>query len=107
VYNKQLIETSIMVSFNEMHGFYYEFQATLSATVVIASQLIKPLSLHFIVGCAAIYYSSATRPLKLINGRQGHPPFLPVAWDRPAATEPGRETVERATLYSADICRQL
>jgi hypothetical protein len=42
--------------------------------------------------CAAIYYS-ATRPSKLLDGYQGHPPFLPVAWDCPAATEPGSETV--------------
>ncbi len=46
-YNKQLIETNIIVSFYEIHGYYYE--ATLSATVVIALQLIKPLSFHFIV----------------------------------------------------------
>ncbi len=39
--NKQLIETSIMVSFNEMHGFYYEFQDTSSALFFIASQLIR------------------------------------------------------------------
>jgi hypothetical protein len=33
-----------VVSFIEMHGFYYELQATLSAILfVIASQLIKPL----------------------------------------------------------------
>ncbi len=36
---------------------------------------------------------SATRPSKLIDGCQGHPPFLPAAWDRPAAMEPGSETV--------------
>jgi hypothetical protein len=42
--------------------------------------------------CAAIYYS-ATRPSKLLDGYQDHPPFLPVAWDRPAATETGSEMV--------------
>ncbi len=40
-YNKQLIEINIMVSFNEKQGFYYDFQATLSANVcyfIIADQ---------------------------------------------------------------------
>ncbi len=32
---------------------------------------------------------SATRPLTLINGCQGHPLSCLVTWDRPAATEPG------------------
>jgi hypothetical protein len=54
--------------------------------------------------CAAIYYSSATRPSKLIDGCQGHPHFLPVAWDRPAATKPGSETVyTRNTLFSQHL----
>jgi hypothetical protein len=35
----------------------------------------------------------ATRPSKLLDGYQGHPLFLPVAWDRPAAMEPGSEMV--------------
>jgi hypothetical protein len=53
--------------------------------------------------CAAIYYS-ATPPSKLFDGCQGHPPFLPVAWDRPAATEPGSETVyTRNTLFSQHL----
>jgi hypothetical protein len=33
-----------------MHAFHCEFQVTLSFTLVIASQLIKPLLLHFIGG---------------------------------------------------------
>ncbi len=32
-WNKHLIETNMIVSFNEMHGFYYEFQAILSANL--------------------------------------------------------------------------
>jgi hypothetical protein len=32
-WNKQLTETNIMDSFNEMHGFFYEFKATFSPTV--------------------------------------------------------------------------
>jgi hypothetical protein len=31
-----------MINLNEMYGFYYEFNATLSVTAVIVSQLIKP-----------------------------------------------------------------
>jgi hypothetical protein len=57
--------------------------------------------------CAAIYYSSATRSSKLsklIDGCQGHPPFLPVAWDCLAAPEPGSETVYmRNTLFSQHL----
>jgi hypothetical protein len=75
--------------------------------LLFSTESIQEVSEFLLPYCAAIYYSSATRPLKLINGCQGHPPFLPVAWARLAATEPGRETVERATLYSADICSQL
>ncbi len=41
----------------------------------------------------------ATCPSKLLDGYQGHPPFLPVAWDRPAATEPGSETVYRRHTF--------
>ncbi len=50
----------------------------------------------FIIRCYTLCGTrllSATRPSILINGCQGHPPFLPVTWDRPAATEPGSETV--------------
>ncbi len=49
----------------------------------------------------------ATRPSKLLDGYQGHPPFLPVAWDRPAATEPGSETVYTFIQSTfVDSCRQ-
>jgi hypothetical protein len=50
---------------------------------------------------------SAIRPSKLIQWLPGPSPSLPAAWDRPAATEPGREKVERAAVYSANTCRQL
>ncbi len=54
-------------------------------------------------GCSAICYP-ATRPSKLLDGYQGHPLFLSVAWDRPAATEPGSETVyTRHTLFSQHL----
>jgi hypothetical protein len=61
--NKQFIETYILVSSNEMQGFYYEFEVPLSATVVIASQLIKPTAFtSFWSGCISedfIYYHYA------------------------------------------------
>jgi hypothetical protein len=38
-----------MVSFNEMHGYYYEFQASLSAYVCYCVSADHTLSLHFIV----------------------------------------------------------
>ncbi len=58
--DKQLIETNIMVSFNEMHGFYYEFQATLSASVCYCITPDQYLFFYFIVGkfcfCGFCFY---------------------------------------------------
>jgi hypothetical protein len=54
--NKQLIETDVLVSLNEVHGLYYEFHVTLSATVqmfAIVSQLNK--------------YSHSTVTFRIIN----------------------------------------
>ncbi len=56
--------------------------------------------------CAALDYSQLPDHQNSL-WLPGPSPSLPVAWDRPAATEPGSETVERAALYSANICRQL
>jgi hypothetical protein len=53
--------------------------------------------------CWAIYYP-ATPPSKLLDGNQGHPLFLPAAWDRPATTEPGSKTVyTRHCLFSKHL----
>jgi hypothetical protein len=62
--------------------------------VIECQQTILLLQLYIInkASCSAIFYP-ATRPSILLDGYQGHPPFLPVAWDRPAATEPESETV--------------
>jgi hypothetical protein len=53
--------------------------------------------------CWAIYYP-ATPPSKLLDGNQGHPLFLPAAWERPAAMEPGSKTVYmRHCLFSKHL----
>jgi hypothetical protein len=53
--------------------------------------------------CWANYYP-ATPPSKLLDGNQGHPLFLPAAWDRPATTEPGSKTVyTRHCLFSKHL----
>jgi hypothetical protein len=60
----------------------------------------------FMNSCAALDYSQLPEHQNSLMAARAIP-FLPVAWDRPAAAEPGSETVERAALYSANICRQL
>ena len=56
-----------------------------------------------ITHCWAIYYP-ATPPSKLLDGNQGHPLFLPAAWDRPAMTETGSKTVyTRHCLFSKHL----
>jgi hypothetical protein len=53
--------------------------------------------------CWAIYYP-ATSPSKLLDGNQGHPLFLPAAWDCPVTTEPGSKTVyTRHCLFSKHL----
>ncbi len=48
-----------------MHGFYYEFPTTLSATVCYCLAADQTLSLHFIVGwfcfCGFCFYDNASQ----------------------------------------------
>ncbi len=67
--NNQLIETNIMVSFNEIHGFYYEFGATLSANVCYwitawTRSLAKSMSRNRFLGSINVYkYGLWSNPL--------------------------------------------
>ncbi len=77
-------------------------------SIAICAQVpwLSPVSIHLSV---LVRHSTAISypPIKTHYWLPGPSPFLPVAGDRPAATEPKSETVERAALYSANICRQL
>ena len=92
-----------------IHHWIFNDQNSLNFHFTIYSLLFLDLVLQEVCirlgldGCSAICYP-ATRPSKLLDGYQGHPLFLPVAWDCPAATEPGSETVyTRHTLFSQHL----
>ncbi len=54
-YNNQLTETNTVISCNEMHGFYYEFQYILICLSVLMNyRWPNPLS-HVIVGCSCFW----------------------------------------------------
>jgi hypothetical protein len=49
-HGKKLIETNMTVSFNERHGFYFEFQVTVSPSVCYCFTADQTLSHHFASG---------------------------------------------------------